>query len=384
MRIFEDSIVRLLKQKPFYGQFLLQCRRQTLSGSAPVGVTLHDSTPTLAINQKSFALFSATEQQALLEHLVKHLLHLHPCRRRQRNHRTWDLACDLAINDSIANLPPESPLPARLRLPAQLSAEEYYDRLPQLALLGQQKGRGDDEGEGPTSERLQIQPIDDHQIWQQADRTPQALMEQVIRQMVWSALKKCHHEIPPELETLLQPFLKPSVIPWQQILRQFVGSAGRTGRRTTWKREHRRFEQTPGMRKKSRLNLLVAVDVSDSTDQQPLREAFAAELLQIARGRASHLTILYSGSRIQKIETFNKMPQTVEIYRGGGYTDLRPVFDYARQMIPLPAAIIYLTDGFGQAPDHCYFPTLWVLSAEGQKPAAWGLELRLNQKEGNR
>jgi len=72
-----------------------------------------------------------------------------------------------------------------------------------------------------------------------------------------------------------------------------------------WQREHRRFEHdTPGTRKRRQLNLLVAIDVSESTDRQPLREAFARELLQIARGRDSRITVLYAHSRIRRIEQF--------------------------------------------------------------------------------
>ena len=65
------------------------------------------------------------------------------------------------------------------------------------------------------------------------------------------------------------------------------------------------------------------------------------------------------------------------MYRGGGFTDLRPVFEYARTMQPRPAAIIYLTDGYGPAPEQSDIPTLWVLSPDGKKPVTWGLELRL-------
>ena len=34
-------------------------------------------------------------------------------------------------------------------------------------------------------------------------------------------------------------------------------------------------------------------------------------------------------------------------------------------MVPPPAAIIYLTDGFGQAPQRSDFPTLWSRIEEG-------------------
>ena len=95
------------------------------------------------------------------------------------------------------------------------------------------------------------------------------------------------------------------------------------------------------------------------------------------RGRDSLVTVLYSGSRIQKIETFRGVPQAVDIYLGGGFTDLRPVFDHALRMQPRPAAVIYLTDGYGEAPAAMALPTLWVLTREGRKPADWGAELRL-------
>ncbi|MBN1957480.1 MAG: hypothetical protein JXQ81_01130 [Desulfuromonadales bacterium] len=390
MRPLEDAIVRLLKHRPFYGQFLLQFRRRQHTGPKAVGVTITDAIPTLVIDPDHFAVFSPPEQEALLEHLVKHILHLHPSRRKERHPRLWDLACDLAINPGIEHLPPEATQPQRFRLPGGLAAEEYYTRLLLMPELGDHRdgGSGDQLNERPSDlvavgnsdERVQLdsETIDSHEDWKDADRTPQSLSEQVVRQMVQTAWKRSQGETPRELRELIEQFLRPEVIPWQQILRQFIGSAGRIGRKGTWKRAHRRFgHETPGIRKQHYLNLVVGVDVSDSTDTQPLREAFARELLNIARGRRCRFTVLYAGSRIQKIVQFNGQPQVTEVFRGGGFTDLRPVFDYAKMLQPRPAAIIYLTDGYGPAPEQSTFPTLWVLSPDGRKPVDWGLELRL-------
>ena len=143
-------------------------------------------------------------------------------------------------------------------------------------------------------------------------------------------------------------------------------------------REHRRFgHDTPGIRKRRRLNLLVGSDVSDSTNRVELREAFARELVAIAKGRDATLTVLYANSRIQRIERLGGTAPAPERYDGGGFTDLRPVFAYARTMHPLPAAVIYLTDGIGPAPEQMEFPTLWVLTGSGAKPVPWGIEIRL-------
>lgn len=390
MRPLQDTIVRLLKNRPFYGQFLLQFRRRRHHGPKAVAVTLADAVPTLAVDPDHFSIFSAAEQEALLEHLIKHILHLHPGRRKERHPRLWDLACDLAINPGIENLPAEAVRPGRFRLPSGLSAEEYYAKLLLLPELGNQAGGGDDDqsdreqgamsgrGRNRSDSSPRVDTIDDHQFWNEADRTPRALSEQVVRQMVQTAWKRSQGETDGQLDGLVQRYLKPAEIPWQQVLRQFVGTAGRVGKTATWKRAHRRFgHATPGLRKQQYLNLVVGIDVSDSTDTQPLREAFAEELMQIARGRQSRITVLYAGSRIQKISQFSGRSQVAEVYRGGGFTDLCPVFAYAQQMQPRPAALIYLTDGYGPAPERSDIPTLWVLSPEGQKPVDWGLELKL-------
>ncbi len=223
-------------------------------------------------------------------------------------------------------------------------------------------------------------PLDDHSIWEEADSTPLRLAEEMVRTMVKDAVEKSAGDLPAELRPLVESLLAPPRIPWKMILRQFLATAGRVGRRATWQRENRRFEHgTPGCRKRHRLNLLVGIDVSDSTDKPELREAFAAELVRIARGRDTFLTVLYANSRIQRIESFCGSSVTGESYHGGGFTDLRPVFEHARTMQSRPAAVIYLTDGIGPAPDEMEFPTLWVLTGEGEKPVPWGVELRLEK-----
>lgn len=383
-RILENAVVRLLKQRPFYGHLLLGFRRRLEVGTHPLGVTIVNGTPTLSVDPDRFAMYPPLEQQALLEHGIKHLLHLHPLRGRGRHHLTWDIASDLAINPFIANLPAAAPRPGQFNLDDGLAAEEYARLLAPRFDLGSLDGEGvgdagRDAGGRPREPAANSQPLDDHAIWSEADSTPERLAEQALRDLVREACRKTHGEVPDDVRELVQGWLAPPVIPWRQVLRQFVGTAGRTGRQNTWQRAHRRFEHaTPGMRKRRQLNLLVAIDVSESTDEKPLREAFAHELLQIARGRESLITVLYAHSRIRRVERFSSSQAVAEVVHGGGFTDLRPVFEFAKGMHPRPAAVIYLTDGEGPAPETMEFPTLWVLTPEGRRPAEWGVELRLS------
>ena len=383
-RVLENAVVRLLKSRPFYGHLLLGLRRRLQPGGHPLGVTIVNGTPTLCLDPNAFSAGTPMEQQALLEHGIKHLLHLHPVRGRGRHRLTWDVACDLAINPSIVGLPAAAPCPERFGLEVGLAAEEYARLLAPRFSLGNQAGEGvgsadRDAGGRRREDAAGALPLDDHGIWEEADSTPERLAEQAVRDLVSEAHRKAHGEVPDDVRELVQGWLAPPEIPWRQVLRQFVGTAGRTGKQGTWQREHRRFEHdTPGMRKRRQLQLLVAIDVSESTDRQPLREAFAQELLRIARGRESQITVLYAHSRIRRIEQFRSSRAVAEVVHGGGFTDLRPVFEFAGGLHPRPAAVIYLTDGEGAAPEIMEFPTLWVLTPEGRKPVEWGVELRLS------
>ena len=391
-RPLENAVVRLLKRRPFYGHLLLGLEKRLRPGSHAVGLTLANGTPTLCVDPEQLAVVPPAEQQALLEHVIKHLLHLHPVRGRGCPPRLWDTACDLAINPTIADLPPDALRPARFRLEEGLAAEEYAQLLKSAFDLGRLDGSGlgdaaPQEGEterpgavdaeGATAQRT----VDDHRVWSEADSTPERLAEQAVRDLVREAHRKAHGEVPEDIGELVCGWLAPPAIPWRQVLRQFVGTAGRIGRQGTWQRSHRRFDHdTPGVRKRQMLNLLVAIDVSESTDEAPLRESFARELLQIARGRDCRITVLYAHSRIRRIDRFRSSQAVAEVVHGGGFTDLRPVFDYARAMQPRPAAVIYLTDGEGPAPETMEVPTLWVLTPDGRRPAAWGVELRLGDE----
>ncbi|MBT0663753.1 hypothetical protein KI809_05505 [Geobacter pelophilus] len=388
LRTLENAIVRLLKERPFYGEFILNLHRVPVTAAQPLGVTIRDGSPLLCVNEQGFDDLLPSAQEALLEHCVKHLLHLHMARRKERNRHCWDICCDLAINQTISGMPGGSVMPADFKVADGLAAEEYYSLLVPKFDIGNLSGEGlgdaaADSGSGTGPEDLgehlhNCGTADDHACWEESDSTPLRLAEEMVRNITREARNKCDGEVPPEIRSLVDSLLRPSAIPWRQILRQFVATAGRVGRRSTWQREHRRFQHNvPGTRKRHRLNLLVGVDVSDSTNILELRESFAKELMNIAAGRDTRITVLYANSRIQRVESFSGENLHAVSYHGGGFTDLRPVFEYAKTMSPLPAAIIYLTDGFGEAPEKMDFPTLWVLTSDGEQPVPWGVVLRM-------
>jgi hypothetical protein len=91
--------------------------------------------------------------------------------------------------------------------------------------------------------------LDDHAIWSDADSTPLPLGEEMVRTITRDSLRGSDGEAPEEIRALVEGLLRPSPVPWRQLLRQFVATAGRVGRKSTWTREHRRFSHQTNLKK---------------------------------------------------------------------------------------------------------------------------------------
>ena len=105
-------------------------------------------------------------------------------------------------------------------------------------------------------------------------------------------------------------------------------------------------------------------------------------MLVLAIGRYE-LTVIQCDCKIQNVERYDAYnpfhsPEW-EVYGQGG-TDFRPPFVYVAEHPEIePSCFIYITDGFGPAPDNPPpYPVLWLLTGDGEKPASWGRELRLH------
>ena len=67
---------------------------------------------------------------------------------------------------------------------------------------------------------------------------------------------------------------------------------------------------------------------------------------------------------------------------GRGGTDFRPALARAAKLQPRPSLVIYLTDGYGPAPNHAPLgmEVIWCLVGEQTKePAQWGHTVRVKE-----
>ena len=188
-------------------------------------------------------------------------------------------------------------------------------------------------------------------------------------------------DLPAGLAGLVEAILKPE-IDWKELLAQFVTSAYGGSRR--WLPPNRRHVGRGLYLQSSRketLRAVVAVDTSGSTTAY--LPQFFSELNGLLNSFGGYeLTVIQCDAEIQDVQKYDANApyegQDWQSYGHGG-TSFIPPFDYVRDHPELePSCFIYITDGFGPAPDRAPpYPVLWLVTPDGEYPAEWGRRLKL-------
>ena len=111
MEEIEKVVVNLLANRDggvFYASLISQMRRIAQDDfPACAGVTVRNGRIELYYNPKMFAEMTKNNKEriAVLEHECQHLVKNHLARRGGRDPQLWNIACDIAINQHIKNLP---------------------------------------------------------------------------------------------------------------------------------------------------------------------------------------------------------------------------------------------------------------------------------------
>jgi len=185
--------------------------------------------------------------------------------------------------------------------------------------------------------------------------------------------------LPPHVRAIVERSACPT-LPWTTLLASFVSQAVGGGaswlppsRRHVWRGHHLPSRRQP------RLEICVAIDTSGST--KPYLPAFLTELSGIAGSFGDfRLRVLQCDCRVIGDDTYSAAappdPEGFELSGFGG-TSFLPVFERLAQG-EAPRALVYLTDGWGEAPEKpAPYPVLWVLTPEGDPPCAWGQVARM-------
>ena len=331
------------------------------------------------------------ERRFILAHETWHNILLHFLRRQTRDRQLFNIATDIEANGLLEREGLEIPK-GGLRPDEEtdgLSAEEIYEILlkrieqaegamPEGRPLDKHEfagGEGDDDATAP-----EAPPRDEWgEIGFDPDYGPLVLESsaETIRETALSAaarIARISGGLPAHIVRVVDALTK-GEIDWRERLAAFVTSAFGGSRR--WLPPSRRHVHR-GLylqsARQERLRAAVAIDTSGSTEQDASR--FISELQNLLRTFGDYeIMVIQCDAAIRDVATYTPdAPFAPEGFalRGGGGTSFVPVFGHLANGEP-PSILVYLTDGYGDAPHAAPpYPVLWLLTHDGVKPAEWG------------
>lgn len=392
MNPIERSVVELLRGNGvFYASLLSQMKRIKTKQEqvSTAGVTVQNGRMVLYWNEEFFNSLTPKEAQAVLEHECMHLVYMHLLRGKGKDHKLYNIAADIAINQKIQGLPKGAMLPSsfpELFLPSHASAEEYYavlEKQMKKYKITMCNGKGQDKKgkptcgcggmkiEKPDGTEIHVQGAGSHEPWKEGDQGGDGMSEldrEVIRQAVKEAYEQAQSQgkTPAGLTEAIEDMLKPPSIPWHQLLKRFVGNSVKANSKFTWKRLNRRVntEDLKGKMRTRKLKLVAAIDTSGSIGNVDFQR-YLAELRGIQKAYKSEFTVIECDADVQQVYKLPAHgPLHVE-FKGRGGTDFRPVFDHIREKKLQPDVLCYLTDLYGSFPDtKPLYPVVWVRTPE--------------------
>jgi predicted metal-dependent peptidase len=374
---------RLVANQPFFAHILLSVPVE----EARWQPTMCTDMIRIWYNPDFVDKMSVEETMGVLCHEVLHIAYRHGLRKKHRNHKGWNIACDFAINPIV--------LDSRLKLPAgglfdpkykDMSAEEIYELLKeqfskmkqkfpgQPGQDGEGQGDGDGDGDGEPMWGGVMEPTDkDGKPLSEAERTT---LEHDIKTRVASAaeMAKSIGKLPGGVEGLIEAVGRPT-IDWHSYIQQWV--KGTNPDDATWAKPNRRMLANhrvymPQIKTNGAGIGVLNIDTSGSVSDDELRWYVREIVGVIEMCKPDKLFIIQHEAIVQKVEEWEGGDDFKSLkVKGRGGTCIQPSFDYIAKNIDDEINwMINFTDcGISDypkvAPD---FPVLWAATGPDNTP----------------
>lgn len=349
-------VSKCVMREPFLGAVLAGLRRVVdppgVDSMATDGKTLYVSQAFLDEKSNEDAVF-------VLLHEAGHAALMHSWRRQRRNPEVFNYACDAVVNlllKESGHRPPDD----AFMLPwvtLDMDCETVYHKLMEQAEANGGKvpaagGAGDPKGD------VQDAP----------DDAPHA--ETAAQLGALARMAKAAGTGSAMIDRVLQETAEPPA-DWTEILRHLLRESSRDD--YTYARFARRLLgrrlYLPSLHSEAMGGLVVAVDTSGSMGPSELGVVASNIEAIVEDCRPSWVWVVYCDSRVAGSEKFDP-GDPIELHaKGGGGTSFRPVFEWVEELGEPIAALIYLTDLYGDTsipePD---YPVIWGVPNTNQGP----------------
>ena len=389
----DPHIIALMFNEPFYAGVLRGVTKTCTKAIPTAGVLAKDGDLKMWYNPGFMASLTEKQVRGLLKHEAMHLALMHTTTRRLTPHGVHNWAADLAINSNIPEieLPEGGLIPGKAfkalteeqiekmkpeaverhqrmsqfieDLPKGLSTEEYFARLMQDEQMKedmeQQEGDG---GEGQPG-------MDDHDGWDQLTEEEKELAAAKVKQAVAAAAKACDKKgqwgsVPAAVQGEIRRLIS-NDIPWQAVLKKFVGFTKRSIRSTSWNKINKKNPMImPGTRKKTEASIAVYLDQSGSVSDEELELLFG-ELQHLAK-RVEFTTFHFDTEVDETSETVWKKGRYTAPHRTRcGGTDFNCVSKHVHANKSRFDGYLVLTDGYASNPGPSRLKRGWVITTHG-------------------
>jgi predicted metal-dependent peptidase len=350
-RLVSACLLRLRQKTPFLGTLAMFARFvccETIPTAATDGCDIF-------LNPQFFGSLPSQQQDGIVLHELLHAALLHPQRMRSRDPELWNIAADIVVNGTIlqqpgCKLPPGGLRDERLE---HLSVEEVYE------LLQLPGGNKFDLIERDLLTTQATAPVTQSASslrahWQQAIQQATAIAN---GNAAGGKLSKC---IDRELGAIAE-----SQLDWRAHLWRYLVQTP-----TDFQGFDRRFVgrglYLEGLQHES-VSIYIAIDTSSSVRSTQL-QLFIGEVRAIlAIYPQIECQLFYVDEAIHATHALTA-DSSLPIPEGGGGTSFVPFFDRVTELWDgyTQTVCIYLTDGYGEFPQHAPgLPTLWVVPPGG-------------------
>ena len=386
---------RLILDKPFLGALVL---RLPLQAADPGWCQrTYTDAKTFYYNSAYVNALSFEEAQFVLSAEAMHCALSHFNRRGHREPSRWALACEHAVNLILADEGLTAPADAAFDENYRgMTAEEIYhllnaeqdeespeddenqsaDSAPRQNKAPAQRGREPDPSRpGKSDPRL---PAPAPPPPGEAERDS---LQQQWQQRLAGAAQQAQQagKMSEEMARLIDLFLQPT-LPWRAVLARFMNGIARNDYSYARPSSRRGDPAIYPSLRSAQIDLVVAIDVSGSIDDDELNE-FITEVDALKAQVQARVTLLTCDSAITGdspwvFEAWDCCELPDE-FSGRGGTDFRPVFDWIEQQDRHPDLVIYFTDAEGRFPEtEPDYPSLWLIKGHADIP--WGQRIQLN------
>ncbi len=411
----DKFLVKLQLEEPFFCKVLRKVTKVKTTAIPTAGVLAKDGDIKMWWNPAFLASLTPKQVIGLLKHECYHLVFEHTTTRRFDPHVVWNYGADLAINSLI----PEIELPEGGLIPGKafdaLSAEQLdkmtQEQINRFNILSAKiasfpKGEASEwyfarlmedeetkdaltkpvngDGEGGQGSGLPGS-MDDHDGWGEMTDEEREIAKGKIRQAVEEAVKECDKKgqwgsVSSETRGKIREAISRE-IPWEMILKQFVGMTRRSNRTTSRMRLNKKYPGIhSGHKRGYTSSIAVYIDQSGSVSNDELSLLFG-ELRNLAKN-TEFVTYHFDTEVDESSETVWRSGKTPETHRTrcGGTCFKAPTVHANKNKHRFDGYLI-LTDGYASDPGHSRLKRGWVVTTDGAIADFMGNEVKVKMKE---